>query len=265
MDFFSVARRQIALQRHVGHARVAGHQKARAHCNALRAKGQRRQQAAPIVKTTGSDDGHLHRIDHLRQQHRGGHRAGVTAAFTALDGDGVGTHLNRFLRVFEGADGGHANDASVAQAANYLLVRPPAIADGAQLVLDRQVQQLLGVGLEHVKVQAKRLVVGQLFDAQNFGFDLVGSNGGTSQKAKAAGVGGCRYQRRASHPTHRGLHHWVTAAEQIAQWGAQIMRRRISGGAHALSFLLACTIDLASCPPKWPAPSTWLWAWAKWW
>ncbi len=185
----------------------------------------------------------------------------MATAFAALDGDGVGAHLDGFLRMLERTHGGHADDAGIAQAAYHFLVRSPAIADGAQPVLDRQVQQLLGVGLEHVEVQAEGPVVRHPPDADDFVLDAVRGNGRTRQKAEASGIGGRGHQRGARHPAHRRLHDGVAAAQQIAQGRAQV-----KGRAHALpSFLLACTMDLASWPPSWPAPIAWLWAWAKWW
>jgi hypothetical protein len=98
-----------------GTPRIGGHQEARAHRDALRAEGQRGDQAAAVVEAAGRDHRHLHRVHHLRQQHRGGHAAGVAAALAALDGDDVGAHLDGLLRVLQRAHRGHAHDAGVAQ------------------------------------------------------------------------------------------------------------------------------------------------------
>ena len=185
----------------------------------------------------------------------------MAAALAALDGDGVGAHLDGFLRMLERAHRRHADNAGVAQTANHFFVRPTAIADRTQLVLDGQVQQLLRVGLEHVEIQAEGLVARQLADADDFRFNLVGGNRGTGQEAEAASIGGGRHQRRTRHPAHGCLHHRIAAAQQVAQGRADR-----GSCAHALpSFLLACAIDLASCPPRCPAPRIWLCAWAKWW
>ena len=109
-------------------------------------------------------------------------------------------------------------------------------------MLYRQIQQLLSVGLEHMKVQAKRLIVGFALDAQNFGLNLVGRNRGTGQKSKTTSVGRANHQIGASHIAHGRLNDGVAATEQIAQRGAQC----IDFVHHAASFLLAETMDLAS-------------------
>ena len=103
----------------------------------------------------------------------------MSAPFTALNGDGIGTHFDGFLGVLQSANSRHAHDASIAQTTNHFFVRTSAIAYSPNFVFDGQIKQLIGIGLKHVKVQTKGFVAGEFFDSQYFGFNLVGCNGGT--------------------------------------------------------------------------------------
>jgi hypothetical protein len=261
LDLLGVAHLQVALERGRRHATVAGHQEARAHGDALGTVGERREQAAAVVEAAGGD--HRHR----------------TASTTCGSSTVVGTLpvwpppsppwmvmtlapiSIAFERVLERAHGGHANDAGVAQPPDHLLVRPAAVAHGADAVLDRQVEQLLRVGLEHVEVEAERLVAGQRLHTQDLGLDAVGGDRGAGQEPEAAGVGRGGDQVRAGHPAHRRLHDGVAAAEQVAKrraqghLGGQVF---FSASSPAACDLLPATMLRASCPPSVPAPSSWL-------
>ena len=92
--------------------------------------------------------------------------------------------------MLQGTHGGHADDAGIAQTADHLLVRAAAVAHGTQTVFHSQVQQLLGIGLEHMEIQTERLVIREALDLEDFGLDPVGRNRGSGQKAEAAGIGG---------------------------------------------------------------------------
>jgi hypothetical protein len=58
-----------------------------------------------------------------------------------------------------------------------------------------QVQQLVGVGLKHMKVQPKGLVTRQFLDFDDFSLHLVCSNRGAGQETKATRIGGGSNQR----------------------------------------------------------------------
>ena len=142
-------------------------------------------------------------------------------------------------------------------------VRPAAVADGTDAVLDRQVEKLLRIGLEHVEVQPERLVARQRLHTQDLGLDAVGGDRGASQEPEAAGVGRRGDQVRAGHPAHRRLHDGVAAAEQVAKrraqghLGGQVF---FSASPPAACDLLPATM-LRILPPSVPAPSSWLCVW----
>ena len=65
--------REVDLLDRVGHRRIAREQEARAHRDADRAVGERRDEAAPVEEAARGDHRDVDRVDHLRQQHGGRH------------------------------------------------------------------------------------------------------------------------------------------------------------------------------------------------
>ena len=68
------------------------------------AVGERRHQAAAVEEAAGGDHRDVHRVDHLRQQHRGGHAARVPAGLAALHDHRVGAPARHLLGVAARAD-----------------------------------------------------------------------------------------------------------------------------------------------------------------
>ena len=89
----------------VGHVALGGQQEPGPHGHPVGAPGQRGDQAAAVVEPArpqhryGVADG----VDHLGQQQRGGHGAGVAAALAALGDDGVDAEVEHLLGVAAGA------------------------------------------------------------------------------------------------------------------------------------------------------------------
>ena len=70
----------------------------------LGAPRQRGHQAPPVGEAAGAEHRDVDRVDHLGQQQRGRHGAGVAAALGALGDDGVDAPLGHLLGVAAGAD-----------------------------------------------------------------------------------------------------------------------------------------------------------------
>ena len=73
--------------------------------------------------------GHVDRVEHLREQQRGGHGAGVAAALATLDEHGVGAPPHDLLGVTLRADRRDDDDATVLQPGDELRVRGDARSD----------------------------------------------------------------------------------------------------------------------------------------
>jgi hypothetical protein len=168
----------------------------------------------------------------LAEQEGGGHRAGMAAALPALHGHRIGTHFHGFHRVFEGANRGHADHPGVLQAGDHRLARRAAVAHRAHLVAQDQFDDLAGIGLVHVEIDAER-PVGQPLGFEDGGFHPLGFDGGAGEEAEAACITGGGYQFRVGHPAHGGLDYRVAAAEQPGQAG-------IEGDRHHASAELRC-------------------------
>ena len=104
---------------------LLGEQEARAHGDAVGAVGERGDEPAAVVEAAGAEHRDLgaDRVDHLREQQRGRHRAGVAAALAALGDDGVDAHLEHLLGVAARADGRHHDHAGVVAAGDGVLRR----------------------------------------------------------------------------------------------------------------------------------------------
>ena len=149
---------RVALLGGLRHRAVAGHEEARAHGDTLRTVGKRGCQAAAVGETAGGDHGHLDRVQHLRQQHRAGHRTGMTATLAALHDEHVDAELHHFLRMLDRTDGGDAGDAGLTETRDHLAVRPAPEAHRGDLALDEDLDDARGARLEHVEVHPERRI-----------------------------------------------------------------------------------------------------------
>ncbi|MNN47355.1 hypothetical protein D3C81_1617720 [compost metagenome] len=99
---------QVAFEGRGRGRRFSGHEKPRAHGDAGATGGQHRGQATAGGKSAGCNHRHLDRRQHLGQQDRTGHAAGMAAALAALDGDQVSAQFHRLQCMFQSADGRNA-------------------------------------------------------------------------------------------------------------------------------------------------------------
>ncbi|MCY1357394.1 hypothetical protein D9M69_438850 [compost metagenome] len=212
--------RQVTGKRRLGHRAVGAHQEARTHGDAFGAVGQGRNQAPAVLETAGRHHGHRHRIDHLIQQHRGRHGAGMPTALAALYGHRIGAHFHGFLRMLERAHRGNAHHAGVLQATDHLLARRTAVADRPDFVAQHQLDDLAGIGLVHVEIHPERLI-GQAPGFDNRRFHLLRFDGRPGQETETTSIARGRHQFRVGDPAHGGLDDRITAPEQLCQTGIQ--------------------------------------------
>ena len=161
----------------------------------------------------------------------------MTATFAALNGNDVGTQLDRLDRMLERAHGGHAQHASILETLDRGGIRTTPVTHRTDpiTVFQHDLNDLAGIGLEHVKVDPE-LALGTLTHLGNRGLQLGRRHGRCSQKSKASSVGGSDHQFGIGDPAHRCLNNRIVTAEQLGQPGFE--------HAHAL------TITDEPCPNK---------------
>jgi hypothetical protein len=203
--------------------------------------------AAPIRKPAAGDDGNFHRIQHLRQQHGGRHRAGMAAAFAALYIDHVHAELLHGQSMFDRADGRHAENAGLLEARDHPGIRPAAEADGPDLRLvgDDQIHDLGRAGLEGMKIHAEKLV-GAAAHRQDFIACFRWRHHRRAEEAEGAGLRGGNDQSRLRDPTHCRLDDRPAAAEPFHHHRVQ----HIGHVQPPACFLFAAAMDFASMPPR---------------
>jgi len=180
------------------------------------------------VEATGSEHRDLRtdRVDHLRQEQRGGHRAGVAAALTALGDDQVDAEAQHLLGVPPGPDGGHGQDAGVVQLGDGVLGRRPGEADELHAFLGDEREALVEVGLVRPEVDPER-VGGVLLDRPDRVAHLIHGHGHRCEDAEAARRAGGRGEAGTGHPAHARLHDRVADVEQLADPGVERRVQRV--------------------------------------
>ena len=117
---------EVVLLHRLGHGALLREQEAGAHRDAGRAVGERGDEAAAVEEAARRDHRDVDRVDDLREQQRGGDRAGVAAALAALHDHRVGAPRRDLLGVAPGADRRHHRDARVLQLLDLVLARARA-------------------------------------------------------------------------------------------------------------------------------------------
>ncbi|GAB5505879.1 MAG: hypothetical protein Rhirs2KO_10420 [Rhizobiaceae bacterium] len=85
---------------------------------------------------------------------------------------------------------------------------------------DHGVQNFLGVGLEHVKIDTE-WSVGAFFHIEYTSFDLTRFDGRASEEAETASIARSSRKLRVSHPPHSGLDYRIAAAKLFAENGVE--------------------------------------------
>ena len=130
----------------------------------------------------------------------------MPAAFAALHRDHVDAELHHLLRMFDRADGRHAEDAGVLEAADHLRIGAAPEADRTHLiaVLQDDLDDLRRAGLKHVEIDAEGLL-GARLDREDRGLELGGLHHRAREEAKRARLARRDHQPRRRDPAHCGL------------------------------------------------------------
>ena len=160
-------------------------------------------------------------------------------AFTALHSDHVRAQFHGLDRMFQRAHGRDTQHPGLFEAFDGLAIRPPAITDGSQAVLDGQIHALRGVFLEHMKIEAEIAPPRSLDHPLYFSLQLIRCKGRTRQKPEGTGPGAGNHQIGVRHPAHRGLHDGVATAQGIGQRRLQVLAHRPSPAAVLFASIMA--------------------------
>lgn len=166
----------------------------------------------------------------------------MATALAALDGDDVRAQFHGLDRMLDRPDRRHADDTGVLQPLDRLGVRATPIAHRPHLVLDHHGDDLLGVRLEHVKVDAERLV-GLCLDGKNFALHRSRRRGRTAIEAEAARIAGRGGQIGIGHPTHGGLNDGIGTTQSVAKLCMKTARHRFTFRLRHLFSMFHCLPD----------------------
>ena len=206
-------RAQVDLLDVLGHPTVARQQEARAHGDAIGAHRERHREPTSVEDAAGRDHGDVDRIEHLGDEDRRRHDAGVATALGALGDDGVDAPRGDLLGVATRPMVGMTT--TPASFSFFTTASPGACAKEATrtLALMRwstrasmsmaSVRRLTPNGAS-VAARTSSIACTHLLERHRRRRD----------DAETAGVGRRRSELRVGHPPHAGLDDRITDAEQ---------------------------------------------------
>ena len=213
-------------------------EKARAHGDAARAVGQRRDEAPAVEEAPGAEHRNVHGIDHLRQEQRCGHHARMASALLALRNDGIHAPLGHLFRVAPGADGRHRDHAGVLELLDKRFAGGLRKACHLDARTNEEVHPLVDIGLIRSEIHSERFV-GTVLDLRDGLLQLLQRHRRRSENAQSAGLACGRGEARPGHPPHPCLDNRHPDPEQITDSRVQRGPRvRLASVAHALISLL---------------------------
>ena len=188
------------------------------HRDAVSSVGEGSHEPAAVEEPTGGDDGNrpLHRVDHLRQQQAGGHRAGVTTPFPALHEHRVDAPPEHLFGVTLRADRRYDEHAAVVQRLDEVFARRLSEARDLHALVDEQLHAVVDIGRVGTEVHAEWARRARL-DVGDRVLQLAEVHGGAGEDPERTRLRGGRHQARARHPAHAGLHDRHVDPEEIAQ------------------------------------------------